>query len=50
VVYRPMYGEGALWVRPLEMFTEQVKVNGRSVDRFRYLGHAEHQAESSIAV
>ncbi|WP_370164165.1 DUF1653 domain-containing protein [Marisediminitalea sp.] len=50
VVYRPMYGEGALWVRPLEMFTEQVKVNGRSVDRFRYLGHAEHQAENSIAV
>lgn len=38
VVYRPLYGEGALWVRPLSMFTEEVKVNGRSVARFRFLG------------
>ena len=50
VVYRPMYGEGALWVRPLEMFTEQVSVNGRSVERFRYIGQAAHYEESSIAV
>jgi len=27
-----------LWVRPLSMFTEEVKVNGRSVERFRFLG------------
>ncbi|MDC8832266.1 DUF1653 domain-containing protein [Alteromonas gilva] len=38
VVYRPLYGDRALWVRPLSMFTEEVKVNGRSVARFRYLG------------
>lgn len=38
VVYRPLYGEKALWVRPLSMFTENVKVNGRQVARFRYLG------------
>lgn len=25
VVYRALYGEGALWVRPLEMFLEQVE-------------------------
>ncbi|MFS1701923.1 DUF1653 domain-containing protein [Alteromonas sp. AMM-1] len=50
VVYRPMYGEGALWVRPLDMFTEQVSVNGRSVERFRYIGQAAHYEESSIAV
>ena len=28
VVYRPLYGEGALWVRPLSMFTESVEHDG----------------------
>ena len=36
VVYRPMYGEGALWVRPLDMFTESVTVQGQTRPRFRY--------------
>ncbi|MGY0581969.1 MAG: DUF1653 domain-containing protein, partial [Paraglaciecola chathamensis] len=31
VVYRPMYGERGLWVRPLSMFNESVVVNGQSV-------------------
>lgn len=26
VVYRPLYGEGALWVRPFAMFTERIEV------------------------
>ncbi|RZL11135.1 MAG: DUF1653 domain-containing protein [Rubrivivax sp.] len=34
VVYRPLYGEGALWVRPFEMFTGAVDMDGRSVGRF----------------
>ena len=34
VVYRPLYGEGALWVRPLQMFKESVIVDGREVPRF----------------
>jgi hypothetical protein len=34
VVYRPLYGEGALWVRPASMFLELKEVNGRSVPRF----------------
>lgn len=37
VVYRPLYGEGALWVRPLAMFIEDVEVNGERVARFRYI-------------
>lgn len=37
VVYRPLYGEGALWVRPLAMFIENVEVNGERVARFRYI-------------
>lgn len=34
VVYRPLYGEGALWVRPHAMFTGEVTVDGRRVPRF----------------
>ena len=36
VVYRPLYGEGALWVRPLEMFTEDVVVDGKAQPRFKF--------------
>lgn len=35
VVYRCLYGEFSLWVRPLAMFTEQVSLpNAESVPRF----------------
>ena len=34
VVYRPLYGEGGLWVRPLAMFTETVEFDGATVPRF----------------
>ena len=37
VVYRPLYGEGALWVRPLAMFMENVVVDGKEVPRFERL-------------
>lgn len=37
VVYRPLYGDGGLWVRPLDMFTETVEVNGKTVPRFQFL-------------
>lgn len=37
VVYRPLYGESGLWVRPLDMFIEQVDVDGTSVPRFSLL-------------
>jgi hypothetical protein len=33
-VYRKLYGDHSLWVRPLAMFLEQVEVNGRLVPRF----------------
>jgi hypothetical protein len=38
VVYRSLYGEGALWVRPLAMFTEMVAHTGRTIPRFEVLG------------
>lgn len=34
VVYRALYGEGGLWVRPYAMFCEDVPVDGRRVRRF----------------
>ena len=37
VVYRPLYGEGKLWVRPLDMFTELVNVDGKQTPRFKCL-------------
>ncbi|MCE9591450.1 MAG: DUF1653 domain-containing protein [Planctomycetes bacterium] len=38
VVYRALYGERGLWVRPLPMFVEEVTVEGKRVPRFRYVG------------
>jgi hypothetical protein len=38
VVYRPEYGGGGLWVRPLAMFVQSVTVEGRAVPRFAFLG------------
>jgi hypothetical protein len=35
VVYRCLYGEFGLWVRPLAMFLEQVEVAGIIQPRFR---------------
>jgi len=38
VVYRTLYGDHALWVRPRAMFTESVELNGRIVPRFEFVG------------
>jgi hypothetical protein len=34
VVYRALYGEGGLWVRPYAMFCEAVVVDRKTVRRF----------------
>lgn len=38
VVYRALYGEGELWVRPAAMWTEQVDREGYSGPRFTFIG------------
>ncbi len=38
VVYRCLYGDRSLWVRPLERFVDIVQINGRDLPRFRYAG------------
>lgn len=37
VVYRPLYGERGLWVRPLAMFTETVELGEKSMLRFEFI-------------
>ena len=38
VVYRALYGERGLWVRPASMWNETVERDGKTFRRFTYLG------------
>ena len=38
VVYRALYGDGGVWVRPAVMWNEEVEHNGQMVKRFTYIG------------
>jgi len=37
VVYRALYGEQGLWVRPASMWTEEVRRDGYCGPRFQYI-------------
>tara|TARA_R100001377_G_scaffold70796_1_gene46319 strand:- start:115 stop:327 length:213 start_codon:yes stop_codon:yes gene_type:complete len=37
VVYRPLYGERGLWIRPLSMFDETIELDGAKVKRFTFI-------------
>jgi hypothetical protein len=41
VVYEAQYEnpESKLWIRPYEMFIEEVEINGKKVPRFGYAGN-----------
>ena len=36
VIYRALYGDNDLWVRPLSMWTETVMHNGKKMKRFEF--------------
>ena len=38
VVYRALYGEGGVWVRPAAMWNEMVEKDGEKIKRFSYIG------------
>lgn len=37
VVYRALYDNNELWVRPLKMFTEEIEIDGKKTPRFKYI-------------
>ena len=37
VLYKPLYGERALWVRPASMFSEEVDIDGKTMQRFELI-------------
>ncbi len=45
-LYRPLYGEGALWVRPYAMFFETVLVDGVEQARFARIEPADQPSSS----
>ncbi len=45
VVYRPLYGEQNLWVRPFDMFTEKLMIDSQSVLRFEFIGKIQSALE-----
>ena len=36
VVYKPLYGEQGIWVRPYKMFVETIEIDGKLIPRFEY--------------
>ena len=38
VLYRTLYGDEDLWVRPYNMFFENVTINEKETPRFKYIG------------
>ena len=41
VLYRALYGEGGLWIRPASMWNETVERDGKIYKRFEYIGETE---------
>lgn len=38
VLYRPLYNDSGLWVRPYTMFFEEIEHEGRLQPRFAFVG------------
>lgn len=36
VVYKALYGENRLWVRPASMWNDEIDLNGKKIKRFTY--------------
>ena len=41
VLYRALYGDHGLWVRPLQMFIEEIEVEGQKRPRFELIESAD---------
>ena len=40
VLYRALYGDGGLWVRPAKMFFETIERDGKKMKRFEHVADA----------
>ena len=38
VVYKALYGDGDLWVRPASMWNETIERDGKTFKRFEFIG------------
>lgn len=38
VVYKALYDDGGIWVRPVSMWNERVERDGKTYARFTYIG------------
>ncbi len=38
VIYRALYGNGEIWVRPAAMWNETVEIDGKACKRFTFCG------------
>lgn len=50
VVYRCLYGDYSLWVRPLSMFCETVEINGQRVSRFTLLQEIDNEQAKTTSM
>lgn len=41
VVYQCLYGDYSMWVRPLDMFKEDIEIDGKKVPRFKFIQSTE---------
>ncbi|GJL58343.1 MAG: hypothetical protein NPIRA03_12000 [Nitrospirales bacterium] len=47
VVYRALYGEFGLWVRPATMFREKIEIEGKLVFRFEPIEDANAETDTT---
>jgi hypothetical protein len=48
VVYRCLYGDHSVWVRPYTMFTETIMISGVEVSRFQFVQSTDDSSWESI--
>lgn len=46
VVYRALYGERGVWVRPASMWNEVIERDGKTYRRFTYIGEGDAKVKS----
>ncbi len=49
VVYRCLYDNDSLWVRPLAMFVERITIEGKEVSRFSRIAAAQESDSGSFS-